>query len=119
MNEKGFFVGLYYFLNYGRYFVYDVVQRDKSFVDFQLVLYVLVECSMVDEVKEVFLQVCVINIDFCLFMVYWCFIEVFGRQVVLEIVNEMMNFYDNLLGVLINLLGFEWYWINLNNYINL
>lgn len=54
MNEKGLSAGLYYFPNYGRYPVYDAAQRDKSLADFQLVSYVLAECSTVDEVKEAF-----------------------------------------------------------------
>ena len=119
MNEKGLSAGLYYFPNYGRYPVYDAAQRDKSLADFQLVSYVLAECSTVDEVKEALSQVRVINIDPRSSTVHWRFTEASGRQVVLEIVNEMMNFYDNPLGVLTNSPGLEWHWTNLNNYINL
>ena len=119
MNEKGLSAGLYYFPNYGRYPVYDAAQRDKSLADFQLVSYVLAECSTVDEVKEALSQVRVINIDPRSSTVHWRFTEASGRQVVLEIGNEMMNFYDNPLGVLTNSPGLEWHWTNLNNYINL
>lgn len=79
----------------------------------------LAECSTVDEVKEALSQVRVINIDPRSSTVHWRFTEASGRQVVLEIVNEMMNFYDNPLGVLTNSPGLEWHWTNLNNYINL
>jgi choloylglycine hydrolase len=37
----------------------------------------------------------------------------------LEIVDEVMHFYENPLGVLTNSPGIEWHWTNLNNYINL
>lgn len=85
MNEKGLSAGLYYFPNYGRYPVYDAAQRDKSLADFQLVSYVLAECSTVDEVKEALSQVRVINIDPRSSTVHWRFTEASGRQVVLEI----------------------------------
>ena len=37
----------------------------------------------------------------------------------MEIVDEVMHFYENPLGVLTNSPGIEWHWTNLNNYINL
>ena len=45
--------------------------------------------------------------------------DITGRQVVLEIVDGKLNFYENKLGVLTNSPGFEWQITNLNNYINL
>ena len=87
--------------------------------DFQLVSYVLGECSTVDEVKEALKKVRVINIDPRSSTVHWRFTEPSGKQVVLEIVNEEMHFYDNPLGVFTNSPGIEWHWTNLNNYINL
>ncbi|MCS3285076.1 linear amide C-N hydrolase [Bacteroides fragilis] len=86
---------------------------------FQLVSYVLAECSTVDEVKEALSQVRVININPRLSTAHWRFTEASGRQVVLEMVNGKMNFYDNPLGVLTNSRGLEWHWTNLNNYTNL
>ena len=52
INEKGLSGGLFYFPNYGKYQPYDAAQKDKSLADFQLVSYVLAECSTVDEVKK-------------------------------------------------------------------
>jgi choloylglycine hydrolase len=73
----------------------------------------------VDEVKEILPKVRVINIDPRSSTVHWRFTEASGRQIVLEIVNEVMHFYENPLGVLTNSPGIEWHWANLNNYINL
>ena len=119
INEKGLSAGLFYFPNYGKYQSYDASQKDKCLADFQLVSYVLAECSTVDEVKEALKKVRVINIDPRSSTVHWRFTESSGRQIVLEIVNEVMHFYENPLGVLTNSPGLEWHLTNLNNYINL
>jgi len=87
--------------------------------DFQLASYVLGECETVNEVKEKLQNIRVTNIEPRSSTVHWRFTEPSGRQVVLEIVDETMRFYDNPLGVLTNSPGLEWHWTNLNNYINL
>lgn len=119
INEKGLSAGLFYFPNYGKYQPYDEAQKERCLADFQLVSYVLGECSTVDEVKEALHRVRIINIDPRSSTVHWRFTEPSGRQVVLEIVDEKLHFYDNPLGVFTNSPGIEWHWINLNNYINL
>ena len=85
----------------------------------QLVSYVLGECGNVNEVKEKLQNIRVTNIDPRSSTVHWRFTEPSGRQIVLEIVDEIMHFYENPLGVLTNSPGLEWHWTNLNNYINL
>lgn len=119
INEKGLSAGLFYFPNYGKYQPYDTNQKDQCLADFQVVSYVLAECSTVNEVKEALGKVRIINIDPRSSTVHWRFTEPSGRQIVLEIVNEKMHFYENPLGVLTNSPGIEWHWTNLNNYINL
>lgn len=119
INEKGLSAGLFYFPNYGKYQPYDEAKKDQCLADFQVVSYVLAECSTIDEVKEALAKVRIINIDPRSSTVHWRFTEPSGRQVVLEIVNEVMHFYENPLGVLTNSPGIEWHWTNLNNYINL
>ena len=119
INEKGLSAGLFYFPNYGKYEPYDAALKDKCLADFQVVSYVLAECSTTDEVKEALSKVRIINIDPRSSTVHWRFTEPSGKQVVLEIVNEVMHFYDNPLGVLTNSPGIEWHWTNLSNYINL
>jgi choloylglycine hydrolase len=51
--------------------------------------------------------------------VHWRITESSGRQVVLEIVNQHVHFYENPLGVLTNSPDFGWHLTNLNNYVNL
>lgn len=119
INEKGLSAGLFYFPNYGKYQPYDETKKNQCLADFQVVSYVLAECSTIDEVKEALGKVRIINIDPRSSTVHWRFTEPSGRQVVLEIVDEVMHFYENPLGVLTNSPGIEWHWTNLNNYINL
>lgn len=119
LNEKGLSAGLFYFPNYGEYQPYDAAHKERCLADFQLVSYVLGECSTVDEVKRALEKVRVISIDPRASTVHWRFTEASGRQIVLEIVNQEMHFYDNPLGVLTNSPGIEWHWTNLNNYVNL
>lgn len=119
INEKGLSAGLFYFPNYGKYQPYDATKKDQCLADFQVVSYVLSQCSTIDEVKEALGKVRIINIDPRSSTVHWRFTEPSGRQVVLEIVDEVMHFYENPLGVLTNSPGIEWHWTNLNNYINL
>ena len=119
INEKGLSAGLFYFPNYGQYQPFEESEKDRSLADFQVVSYVLAECSTVDEVKEALSKVRIINIDPRSSTVHWRFTESSGRQIVLEIVDEVMHFYDNPLGVFTNSPGIEWHWTNLSNYINL
>ena len=119
INEKGLSAGLFYFPNFGKYQPYDAAVKDECLADFQVVSYVLASCSTTDEVKEALSKVRIINIDPRSSTVHWRFTEPSGKQIVLEIVNEVMHFYDNPLGVFTNSPGIEWHWTNLNNYINL
>ena len=119
VNEKGLSAGLFYFPNYGKYLPYDPSQNMRTLSDFQLVSYVLGECSTVDEVKAKLENIRVTNIDPRSSTVHWRFTEPSGRQIVLEIVDEVMHFYENPLGVLTNSPGIQWHWTNLNNYINI
>ena len=85
----------------------------------QLVSWVLGNCKTVDEVMESLKQVHVVAIDPRASTVHWRFADVSGRQVVLEIVDGELHFFENNLGVLTNSPGFEWQLTNLNNYVNL
>lgn len=119
LNEKGLSAGLFYFPNYGQYETYKAEWKSSSIADLQLVAWVLGNCQTVDEVMESLKQVHVVAIDPRASTVHWRFADVSGRQVVLEIVDGQLHFYENELGVLTNSPGFEWQLTNLNNYVNL
>ena len=52
-------------------------------------------------------------------VVHWRIGDITGKQVIMEIVDGKVHFYENSVGVLTNSPGFEWHLTNLNNYVNL
>lgn len=119
LNEAGLSAGLFYFPNYGSYEAYDPAHSATSVADLQLVSWILGECATIDEVKAALGRVHVVGVDPRASTVHWRFADLSGRQVVLEIVDGALHFYDNPLGVLTNSPGLEWQLVNLNNYVNL
>lgn len=118
-NEAGLSAALFYFPNYGEYQKYNEQDKDISLADFQVVSWILSRFSTIDQVKAAINDVRIINIDPSASTVHWRITEPNGRQVVLEIVDGVPNFYENEVGVLTNSPGFEWHMTNLNNYVNL
>ncbi len=119
LNEVGLSAGLFYFPNCGRYEEFDAAEKETSLADFQLVPWILGSCKTVEEVKEAVRRVRIVSVDPRASTVHWRFIDVSGRQIVLEIIDGTPVFYENELGVLTNAPGFEWQQTNLNNYVNL
>lgn len=119
LNEAGLSAGLFYFPNYGRYETYDPALKSTSIADLQLVSWILGNFSTIDEVKQALQTIHVVAIDPRASTVHWRFADTSGRQIVLEIVDGKVCFYENNLGVLTNSPGFEWQMTNLNNYVNL
>ena len=119
INEAGLGAGLFYFPQYGAYPPYDPAKNAESISDMQLVAWILSSFSSINELKAGLSQVRVIGTDPRASTVHWRITEPNGRQVVLEIVNEQLCFYENPLGVFTNSPEFTWHLTNLNNYVNL
>ena len=118
-NEAGLSAALFYFPNYGEYQEYNESDKDISLADFQVVSWILSRFSSIDQVKAAINNVRIINVDPSASTVHWRITEPNGRQVVMEIVNGVPNFYENEIGILTNSPGFKWHTTNLNNYVNL
>ena len=118
-NEAGLSAALFYFPEYGKYEEYNEKDKDISLADFQVVSWILSRFATIDQVKAAINDVRIINIDKRSSTVHWRITEPSGRQVVMEIVNGVPNFYENEIGVLTNSPGFQWHMTNLNNYVNL
>ncbi len=118
-NEAGLSAALFYFPNYGEYEPYNEEDKDISLADFQVVSWILSRFATIDQVKAAINDIRIINIDPSASTVHWRITDVSGRQVVLEIVNGVPNFYENEVGVLTNSPGFQWHMTNLDNYVNL
>lgn len=119
LNERGLSAGLFYFPHYGEYVPYNPDNKKNTISDFQVVSYILGECATIEEVKEAVSNIDIVNIDPRSSTVHWRFTDASGHQVVLEIVNRKIHFYENPLGVFTNSPGIEWQLTNLNNYVNL
>ena len=119
INEAGLSAGLFYFPDYGRYEEYDPALASSSVADLQLVAWMLGGYATVDEVMRALRGIHIVGLDPRASTVHWRITDATGRQVVLEIVDGHMQFFDSRLGVLTNSPGYEWQMTNLNNYVNL
>lgn len=52
-------------------------------------------------------------------LLYWIISDKSGFIYVLELENDGVYYMKNLVGVMMNILDFEWYFKNLSNYVNL
>jgi choloylglycine hydrolase len=118
INEAGLSAGLFFFPRYGKYEVYDEMHNNITLADMQVVQWALSQFATIDELKEGVKHVRIVGLDKTA-VVHWRIGEASGRQVVMEIVNGEVSFYENIVGVLTNAPGFEWQLANLDNYVNL
>ncbi len=119
LNEVGLSAGLFYFPQYGSYETYDPARRHEALSDLQVVSFVLGRCSTIDEVRSELSRLHIIQADMRGSTIHWRFTDASGRQLILEIVQGQLHFFDSRLGVLTNSPGYEWHLTNLTNYLNL
>lgn len=118
INEAGLSAGLFFFPQYGSYVAYDASKNATTLADLQVVQWILTQFSSIDQLKAAIDSVRIVGLERSA-VVHWRIGEPSGRQVVMEIVDGHVNFYDNTVGVLTNAPGFPWQLANLNNYVNL
>lgn len=121
LNEAGLSAGLFYFPRYGSYLPYDSTQNSRTLADLQVVSWMLARCATVEDVKQAIGDVRIVSVDApgATSTVHWRIADAGGHQAVLEIVDGVIHFYDNKVGVLTNSPEFPWHVKNLNNYVNL
>ncbi|MBQ2403161.1 MAG: choloylglycine hydrolase family protein [Prevotella sp.] len=120
INEKGLSTGLFFFPNYGSYKPFDAALREKTIGDLQLNQWMLTQFATVDEAVAAIKsgRVRIVGLD-KLAVVHWRIGDASGRQVVLEIIDGVLHFHENRIGVITNAPDFKWHLTNLNNYVNL
>lgn len=118
INEVGLSAGLFFFPRYGSYDAYDSAYDAHTLADLQVVQWLLTQCATIDEVKSAVERVRIVGLEKTA-VVHWRIGDPTGRQVVMEIVDGKVCFYDNRVGVLTNAPGYEWQVANLENYVNL
>lgn len=118
VNEVGLSSGLFYFPDYGEYPIYDDARKENTIADLQLVSYLLSHYSSVDEAIAGIKQLDIISVFPGASTVHWRIADKTGRQIVVEHVKGVAQFYENHIGVITNSPGFEWHIVNLSNYIH-
>ena len=118
INEAGLSAGLFFFPRYGSYESYESVDNPRTLADLQVVQWMLTQCATIDEVKEAVKHVRIVALEKTA-VVHWRIGDPSGRQVVMEIVDGNINFYENEVGVITNAPGYNWQVTNLENYVNL
>ena len=118
LNEAGLSAGLFFFPRYGGYTPYNEAHNSVTLGDMQVVQWILTQFATIDELKQNINNVNIVALDKEA-VVHWRIGEPSGRQVVMEIVDGEVHFFENGVGVLTNAPGFEWQLANLENYVNL
>lgn len=118
INEAGLSAGLFFFPRYGSYQKYMPTRSGRTLGDLQVNAWILSQFASIEEVKRAISAVRIVGLE-SHSVVHWRIGEPTGRQVVMEIVDGVVHFHENKVGVITNSPGFEWQVTNLNNYVNL
>lgn len=125
MNEKGLYVGVYYFPGFADYQKFDRANASNSMSVGDFMQWMLSSFQTVDEVKQNLRQVVVVNVDDPRFggaplPFHWKVADSTGASIVIEIVNGgEVKIYDTFRGVIANSPTYDWHLTNLRNYLNL
>ena len=125
LNERGLYVGMYYFPGFADYAPWDAAQatRSCSVGDFQQ--WLLSSFASVAEVREHLNDVRVVYVEDARFggaqlPFHWKIADPTGACVVIEIVDGgRVEVFDAFRGVITNSPGYDWHLTNLRNYLGL
>ncbi len=118
LNTAGLSCGLFFFPKYGSYLPYDPRHNKKTLADLQANEWILTQFANVDQVKKGIKEIRITEVEEGVAL-HWRIADSSGKQIVMEIIDGEVKFYDNPVGVLTNAPGFEWHLSNLSNYVNL
>lgn len=125
MNEKGLYVGVYYFPGYADYAAYDKKQADRSMSVGDFMQWLLSSFETVEEVRRNLDKVLVVDVKDPLFggaplPFHWKIADPTGTSIVVEIVDGgEIKVYDTFKGVITNSPTYDRHLTNLRNYLNL
>jgi choloylglycine hydrolase len=125
MNEKGLYVGVYYFPGYADYKIYDKKHADQSMSVGDFMQWMLSSFETVEEVKRNLNKVLVVDVKDPRFggaplPFHWKIADPTGASIVVEMVNGgEIKVYDAFRGVIANSPTYDWHLTNLRNYLNL
>lgn len=119
-NEKGLSIAG---LNFPGNADYKPVEEDKANITpFELIPWILGQCTTVAEAKVLLTQMNLVNINFSeqlpLSPLHWMIADR-DEAMIVECVKEGLKIYDNPVGVLTNNPPFDWQMVHLSNFMNL
>ncbi|EOU1660801.1 choloylglycine hydrolase [Clostridium perfringens] len=122
MNEKGLGCAGLNFPVYVSYSKEDIEGKTNIPV-YNFLLWVLVNFSSVEEVKEALKNANIVDIPISENIpnttLHWMISDITGKSIVVEQTKEKLNVFDNNIGVLTNSPTFDWHVANLNQYVGL
>lgn len=125
MNERGLYVGVYYFPGYADYARYDKKHADRSMSVGDFMQWMLSSFETVEEVRRNLDKVLVVDVKDPRFggaplPFHWKIADPTGASIVVEIVDGgEIKVYDAFKGVIANSPTYDWHLTNLRNYLNL
>ena len=125
MNEKGLYVGVYFFPGSCGYAPYEESQADRSMSAGDFMQWMLSSFETVAQVRENLDQVSVVSVVDPEFGAaplpfHWKIADPSGDSIVIEIINGgEVKIYEPFLGVITNAPTYDWHLTNLRNYINI
>jgi choloylglycine hydrolase len=124
VNEKGLYVGAFYFPGYASYTKPDQNKYTQSLAPEDYGTWLLANFSSVDEVRKNFSKVILVpnpikEIGGESFPSHFVIHDSSGASIVIEPVDGALKIHENPLGVMANSPTFDWHMTNLRNYINL
>lgn len=124
INERGLYVGAFYFPGYASYADPTPETAPRALAPEDYGTWLLANFASVQEVTANFDKVVLVpnpvkEIGGESFPGHFVVHDTTGASVVIEPVNKSLKLYDNPLGVMANSPSFDWHITNLRNYINL
>ncbi len=123
LNEKGLYVGLFYFPGFAKYPDVKAENFGKTLAPWELGVFLLGTCSDVKEAVAAVKNVYVGNVvqkDMGLVPpVHFIVTDASGTSMVLEPVDGELKVHANPLGVMSNSPTFDWHMTNLSNYVTM
>ena len=123
INERGLYVGLFYFPGYASYADASKDNAARAMAPHEYANWLLANFSTVAEVKANFNKVVLVPTVIEAIEqpapVHFVVHDASGEAVVIEPLDKTLKIYDNPLGVITNAPTFDWHLTNLRNYVNL
>ena len=123
LNEKGLYVGLFYFPGFAKYMEPTPENSAKGLAPWEFGTWALANFATVDEVKEAIAKIAVVPTYLKTLKevppAHYKIQDAGGNCIVIEPTDSQLKVYDNPVWAMANSPEFPWHLTNLNNYLDL